>query len=545
LNAVGSTTGDQASTGAGVKVGILSDSFNRCGGGLSASIASGDLPRSSGAKHILDGQDGVRTCSEGATDEGRAMAEVIYDLAPGVEFFYYAPITPSQMTEGINLLVEAGCRIIVDDLFFPNDAWYSDGIVASTVQKVANQNRVVYISAAGNLNGATYSAVYTRSTERLVVDYSRFGGSKQYGYSTCHVFPSSPKSSGSSVSLKMDPEDVDTTVYLQWNDPLSVFGGSKRDLDILLADWSLDPPKVINKYGHHIGLREDPIEITSIPEGADIRLSLCLDSGNAAAHDNMDRLRFTVVWESGKNYGMPESPSIFGHPNSEFAIAVAAVSYNASCRSPYDQQEPLCDNGFYPRAEPYSSHGGLPVNYDSRGKFISSPASRRKPDLAGIDCVDTSFYTTGNDFDNDGYPNFCGTSAAAASIAGVVALMVEKCPAQSTSSNMVTALVFNATDLNSVGFDFVTGGGLVNADSAIAAYQLCGSSSTPWITIAAALVGFVIVSVLVLSVVWVYRRRKTKSGTTSTSDGPSFHSLTFVDTNQVLSDGIDDESFPL
>jgi hypothetical protein len=68
-------TGPNNYDGTGVKVGILSDSYNYLGG-ASADIASGDLP-ASGVTVLQDGN------SSGDTDEGRAMLQIVHDIAPG------------------------------------------------------------------------------------------------------------------------------------------------------------------------------------------------------------------------------------------------------------------------------------------------------------------------------------------------------------------------------------------------------------------------------------------------------------------------------
>ncbi len=62
-------------TGAGVKVGVLSDSYNKLGG-AAAGIASNDLPAA--GVQVLQELPGL-----GGSDEGRAMAEIVHDVAPG------------------------------------------------------------------------------------------------------------------------------------------------------------------------------------------------------------------------------------------------------------------------------------------------------------------------------------------------------------------------------------------------------------------------------------------------------------------------------
>ena len=56
-------------TGSGVTVGVLSDSFNVLGG-YSTDVATGDLPNN---------VDILQEGPAGSTDEGRAMAQIIYD----------------------------------------------------------------------------------------------------------------------------------------------------------------------------------------------------------------------------------------------------------------------------------------------------------------------------------------------------------------------------------------------------------------------------------------------------------------------------------
>ena len=72
-------------TGAGVKVGVISDSINQVGTKVAGSQASGDLPSS--VTVLAD--------DPGSSDEGRAMAEIIYDGAPGITQMYFSTGTIS------------------------------------------------------------------------------------------------------------------------------------------------------------------------------------------------------------------------------------------------------------------------------------------------------------------------------------------------------------------------------------------------------------------------------------------------------------------
>ena len=83
--------------GTGVKVGVLSDSVDRVGTGVPGSIATGNLP-STGIDIIADDTNPAA----GSTDEGRAMLELIHDLAPGAALSF-ATADPSQSAMADNI----------------------------------------------------------------------------------------------------------------------------------------------------------------------------------------------------------------------------------------------------------------------------------------------------------------------------------------------------------------------------------------------------------------------------------------------------------
>src|SRR5205823_6446561 len=63
-------------TGAGVPVGVISDSIDQAGTGIAGSQASGDLP---GPASSPPGQVTPLQDAPGGSDEGRAMSEIIFD----------------------------------------------------------------------------------------------------------------------------------------------------------------------------------------------------------------------------------------------------------------------------------------------------------------------------------------------------------------------------------------------------------------------------------------------------------------------------------
>jgi hypothetical protein len=141
--------------GTGIKVGVLSDSVNEftdgplagAGAGLTglaASVATGDLPA-----NVQVIQDSPYYYS--ATDEGRAMLEIIHDVAPGAALAFATGDAGGAAGFAANILAlnAAGCNVITDDLTYLDSPMFSPGRVGQAVEKVFN-NGAVYTTAAGN-----------------------------------------------------------------------------------------------------------------------------------------------------------------------------------------------------------------------------------------------------------------------------------------------------------------------------------------------------------------------------------------------------------
>lgn len=128
--------------GSGVTVGVLSDSFDSL---ESAAVdrASGDLPLSIQVLEDLPSGFG--------TDEGRAMIQLINDLAPGASLAFATAFTgQAGFANNIQRLAqEANADIIVDDVGYFEAPFFQDGIVARAVDAVNTQG-ITYFSSAGN-----------------------------------------------------------------------------------------------------------------------------------------------------------------------------------------------------------------------------------------------------------------------------------------------------------------------------------------------------------------------------------------------------------
>jgi subtilisin family serine protease len=126
--------------------------------------------------------------------------------------------------------------------------------------------------------------------------------------------------------------------------------------------------------------------------------------------------------------------------------------------------------GATPTVNEYSSSGGVPIIFDKFGNRTLSGEVRQQPRFVGPDAVQTSTYFS--------YlpGKYYGTTAATAHVAAVAALMLQLKggPKSMLPSEIFSILERTAIDMDDistdgfdVGFDYNTGGGLVNATAAL------------------------------------------------------------------------------
>ena len=188
-------------SGAGVKVGVISDGVDQ----LANSVSSGDLP------------GGIEVLSPGEGNEGTAMLEIVHDMAPGAALAFYGPRTSVDMVNAINALAAAGARVVVDDLGFLFEPKFEDGMIAETVKNFATNGRV-YVSSAGNDAHRHYRAPYNR-LPGLNFPSDEFPAAHNY-------------SSGDIGNTVVVPPLCALFVVLQWNNR---FGASGDDFDLFIA----------------------------------------------------------------------------------------------------------------------------------------------------------------------------------------------------------------------------------------------------------------------------------------------------------------------
>ncbi len=442
-------------TGKGITVGVLSDSYNQTSPSAAADIASGDLPTD--VVVLKDDDD-----PDYDTDEGRAMLQIVHDVAPDAKLaFSTTGDTQSTFATAIHSLrtnSTAPCDVLVDDIGFSDEPFFSDSIVAEAVDEVVTSTslpgkRVIYYSAAGNDGSASYSANFTPVSDAD----ARAGNAGKNNLRLDQVprsltaggfqnFKGADLGHGTKIVQKVTVTDADAEIDFQWDDPF--------DPDQITADYNIlvfdadgnylpgDPNSdedtplsgIDNNFstGEAIEYAELPLNTDGSATTYQIAITRATSRGGAPA----SRLRY-FAYTDGSFYGSyihTGEPTLFGHSAATNADGVGA----------FDAHDPSTP-------ESYNSFGPVTILFDANGNRLSTPEVRYQPTIAAVDGVNTTFFpqpVSDNDSDGDGFPNFYGTSAAAPHAAGVAALLLQAGGGSGsiTAAKMRTLLESTAND---------------------------------------------------------------------------------------------------
>ncbi len=422
-------------TGAGIKVGVLSDSYD-CLKGAAAGKATGDLPENI---TVLEEGD----CANSGTDEGRGMMEIVHDVAPGASLLFNTAVSgQAGFANGIINLADAGADVIVDDVLYPVVPFFQDGIIAQAVDQVNREQDVSYFSSAGNNARDSYESHYREFGDSLFANFAAPG-------QTDDICLEIEIGAGRSV-----------TPVLQWDQPFfSVSGGSgaTTDLDMFMfqsCDFNLQiAPNNVDNVG------SDPIEINGVfnPTSGPLTLGIVIQRRTGPVPG---RIKLVTNGGSVIDINRTQSSTSYGHKVARGAMGVGA--------SFFLQAPPSVSPA---EINTYSSAGGTRILFDTKGKRLRKPDIRKQPAIVGPDGINTSFF--GSVFDGFDFPFFFGTSASAPHVAAVAALMREHNPYANTSE-IYDALTQTAEDMDDpltgafdIGYDTGTGYGFINAEAAL------------------------------------------------------------------------------
>jgi hypothetical protein len=482
-------------TGVGVTVGVLSDSFNcyqsYAANGVPASGPNGYASNGFTATYAQDQLSGAlpaavtvleeASCLDyGApeqlpfSDEGRALLQIVHAVAPDAKLaFYTADTSEADFASGIVKLAQAGARIIDDDVGYPDEPFFQDGLIAQAIDQVSNVG-VAYFSSAGNDARTSY--------ENLDPKFPFTSGTAPTSGEQLLNFDTSGASTATTLPITIPslfPGEF-VVLGLQWDQPYVTgaanSGGATSSLDLcIIGATGTDQLGFGQSTGPCTGPNDpgvDPVQLLFIGNPADATastpaVSFNISIGLANGTHAPGRIKFVL---DGNGAGVSinafatDSPTIQGHPNAAGAMAVGAAFY---------LQTPAC--GTAPAVlEDFSSAGGDPILFDAAGTRLVTPLMRQKPQLVGPDGVNDTFLGfsvtqnsampgCGNDTT---LPNFFGTSAAAPHVAAAAALMMQANPAV-TAAQIDAALLAGASPMGG-GLNDDSGYGFIQAGAALA-----------------------------------------------------------------------------
>lgn len=493
-------------TGNGIRIGILSDSFARTADVVDTDDSDGTQTTTNGTAIDPNGNsspvtlentlpqqsddlpDRIELRRDDATgslvDEGAAMAELAHDIAPDASIaFHSAFVSFGEFAAGFDdLCDDAGVDVVVDDVVYVSELMYQRDVISREAEDCVATG-VAAFSSAGNNGDSAFRHAYVDVNEN---DTNENGASAVFG----NDFHDWDPNAGGDDLLRIRLENGDGfSAVLQWNQPAlstpeNTNNGPRIDLDVYLLDGSgrIIERSTTDQRANDDSSGADPVEFVRYrnTSGGARNVYLGIDHWagrrDGIPQDDGTRLEFRLVFfETGNpSYEYtPRDSTMFGHTVADGVISVGAV--------PWWEAPAFDPVGNGPTAaidpEPFTALGGrLEHHFRPDGTFFRRTLVPQ-PWLAASDGNNTTFFgqtgqTPAIDGEDDAFPNFFGTSAAAPNAAAVAALLLQNDGAL-LPSELVAGLMTSAVDVTgrnaTAGCDDRTGAGLIDAAAALSA----------------------------------------------------------------------------
>ena len=413
-------------TGAGIKVGIISDSFN-AGGGYATDVQDGYLPGNVTVVSDLTAQQYAASGFD-SKDEGRAMAELVHETAPGAQlYFATAGTTDTSFGDAITALQNAGVNIIVDDVHATYEPYFQiGGSIDDAVQAFLGAGGY-YFTSAGNDGDTYYQSTFTPIQATLPglgqVEANDFGG-------------------GNDLQSLTIPEGLPIDLEMQWNQPIAGPGGSAGPQNNLTMYLFQNGSIVAQSSLGETGYPEQGLTYFNTSGSTDFQLAIVWDQG--ATQPGLFRYivdNTTDITINDPNAGQGDG-DLSGH---DLIPGVNVVGAADVTQAPPNEGPPV--------PEFFSEYGPGELLFDSNGNPLPNPVT-----TAGVSYVAPDGSVTSL----SGFAPFYGTSAAGPVAAAVAALMLQKnpslTPAQVTADLKASAIPMSTTD-GQVGAGFIQANG--------------------------------------------------------------------------------------
>ncbi|MFT3784957.1 MAG: Ig-like domain-containing protein [Tepidisphaeraceae bacterium] len=313
-----------------------------------------------------------------------------------------------------------GCNVILDDLGFPGEAYFTDSSVAIAAQNAVNAG-VVYVTSAGNSGAAThYQGNYVQGL-------SAFAGGRLHQFG----------SAGQDTNNINISNGNTVTITLEWSD---AWGASANNYDLYLYDgdtFALLDSSLTVQNGNDLPL--EFIQYTN-NTGTTVHGQIWVNRKTGAAARELEMFLFNSTAANTLTFNT-QGDALFGQEAVPGVISVAAVS----AASPSS-------------VESFSSRGGSTIYTDFA---TQTKTVRNSLDGTATDGVQTKVGQLGY-FSNP----FYGTSAASPHAGAIAALVLQARPSL-TPAQVAQIMADTATDISTVGYDINSGAGRCNALSAV------------------------------------------------------------------------------
>jgi hypothetical protein len=446
-------------TGAGVAIGVISDSASE--ESIVAAQANDELPPDStsivivpdpdlpptppstpfGSVSVLPGQGGT------GTDEGTAMMEVIYDLAPNAPMTF-ATGGPDEETMFQNVLdlanpLVTNSRILIDDITFDTESPFQESLVGSAIRLASENFGTLIFTAAGNSGNkvagtsSVWQGDFSNSGVALRVLAGR-GRLHRFGPGNAGVFNTVQRTG---------------LVKLWWADPV---GNASNDYDLYVLNAAGTAIVAAGNLTQLPDLGTDPFE--SVDANTNERIVIVAFDNSPTVTTESRALSLQISGTSTTaGLSINTSGSTLGHSASDGAFTVGATNVATSDYSLFSSAALA--------VAPYSAQGDRRIFFEANGaattpdNFLFSTGGRvigNKPDFLAASNVQTG---------QEAFRPFSGTSAAVPHAAAIAAQLLSVSPSLSNAD--VIDILRNTAIPPTAGLSAASGSGVLMADRAV------------------------------------------------------------------------------
>lgn len=288
----------QGVSGQGMTIGVLSDSYDTADFDVfgepltihaAEDVASGDLPGPGNERNsqpVVVIEDGSNP--ETDTDEGRGMLQIVHDMAPDAKLCFATAFSGDVgFADNIRKLADpngpCGADVIVDDVGYFDEPFFSDGIIGDAVDDVAAQG-VAYFSSSGNAgdhgawDGKVNLVSKAKGLKGTNLDFSEVDPALYAG-----GLQDMDPSKGLDIAQNFALGEAGGLYDLQWNDPVdrdgAELGAPYLDTTGEITDATPEPSFDFVPTAEQLG-KEVLVTVDGIPSGStDLILDLVKPDG--------------------------------------------------------------------------------------------------------------------------------------------------------------------------------------------------------------------------------------------------------------------------